>query len=1069
MKLRMVDLVGMVRPSRQRRTRPPKKNANRRVCGRLETLEGRLMLTGPGELELPELSHFASSEALEEVLLTEGLERWQHLFGRAASLCQRPWWVSNVRDSSPGLFAGDADQDFDFDQLDLVRVQIAAKYLTGEPAAWGEGDWNCAPGGSQGNPPLGDGVFNQLDIISALSAGFYLVGWYGGPSGGGAPSHSATNTQVEGVDEGDRVETDGNYLYTISGQQVVIADSWPVDELRVVSRVNVPGQPFALYLREDRLTVLSEGVGEFDLSAPLVAHPFRRMADMPLQDSRTGINVTVLDVTDRHDPSVVQQTALHGSYVDSRAIGDSIYLVTADRFGLPAPEIQCLSPEQAGGVAVRCKYETQQQYLARVEDRVLELGLPHFSAFGPEGELTRQGLYGEYTTIYEPTAENQENLLSVIVFNTRSEVPGPASFINVPTSDADIMYASTDSLYLLDPDWGADEWARDGQATSIVRFDLDATHGQVTLGAVGSVPGRALNSFSVDEYDGQLRIATTTGSWRNAVSTVYVLEQVGDELQAVGQTTDMARGEEIFAVRFMDDRGYVVTFPPQSTALFRDPLFTIDLSDPYEPRVLGELEIPGFSNYLHPVQDGYLIGLGRNADERTGRRRELQVSLFDVSDPSQPALAERFDMDVPIWAETEAIGDHHALAYFPDQQILTIPVTAPSRRQSFDRDDDGIMDLETTRPTTDLWVLRIDPAAHEDNDAETKAIELLGKIEHDADIRRSVRIEELLYSLSDTSVHVHELVNPEVSLASLHTGQAHLGIPVYHAEREDPATTPPPSPKPGEPLVVAVRVGSTAWDPDFVNRLDPDLSGATPIESQQVVPHAGIDQIKVTFSEDVLVGRRDLTLRGAGPNTYTVRDFLYVPDAATAVWTFTEPMDADTISLTLAEVVDLQGKPLDATANGRTDGTFAYEFRVLAGDLNQDGIVEYDDVGLARSHERLDAAGYDLLADMDGNGATDEFDVAAVQQRWGQVLPGIVPRVLGDTNGDQRFDQLDIVHVLQGGKFLTKEPAHPSEGDWNADGVFDQLDLVVALQRGHYRDGPDPAVKALDDWFGTLR
>ena len=373
------------------------------------------------------------------------------------------------------------------------------------------------------------------------------------------------------------------------------------------------------------------------------------------------------------------------------------------------------------------------------------------------------------------------------------------------------------------------------------------------MSAVGQVAGRVLNSFSIDEYwaaeQEYLRIATTQGWGRETDNRVFILQQSGEALTVVGQTESLAPGESIFSVRFTDTTGYVVTFRQV------DPLFTIDLTDPSAPQVKGDLHITGFSNYLQPIGHDYLLGLGREADPETGRAEELQISLFDVSDLSTPTLADRFSFDVPNWAWTEALSDHHAVSYFPEHQVLTIPVTNGGGWMAIDRDADGVVDVQTYRPRTDLWVFQM--SLPEAGDPEQKAgIELLGRIEDDSRLRRSVRIEDFVYAISDNSVSVHQILDPSVEIAALHFGQEDIGVPVFNADDENPIVrTAIESPELSPPVLVDVLIGSTRWDRDFVAYLDSaNSSGAAP-DALATIPFVEADQIKVRFSEDVIVGR----------------------------------------------------------------------------------------------------------------------------------------------------------------------------------------------------------------------
>jgi uncharacterized secreted protein with C-terminal beta-propeller domain len=258
---------------------------------------------------------------------------------------------------------------------------------------------------------------------------------------------------------------------------------------------------------------------------------------------------------------------------------------------------------------------------------------------------------------------------------------------------------------------------------------------RVPLEATGAVPGWVLNQFSMDEEDGFLRIATT--SWRgDLANNVFVLGQAGDQLHVVGSLTDLGLGERLYAARFLGDRGFLVTFRQV------DPLFTLDLSDPRNPQLVGELEVPGYSSYLHPVGEDYLIGLGRYADPATGRVQGVQLSLFDVSDLANPARLAAYQFASDTWGSfSEAEWDHHAFSYFPEHDTLTVPL--------------GLNWWETAS----LQVFGITPQ---------DGIQFRGQIEHDSAVRRSFQIGDYLYSVSDATIKVNAIADPAMQVAELH-------------------------------------------------------------------------------------------------------------------------------------------------------------------------------------------------------------------------------------------------------------------------------------------------------------
>lgn len=243
------------------------------------------------------------------------------------------------------------------------------------------------------------------------------------------------------------------------------------------------------------------------------------------------------------------------------------------------------------------------------------------------------------------------------------------------------VYCTTNNLYVTSGRFEETISSKDGAVaeifmiddsaiytTEILKFDISGE--KIEYEAIGKVNGTALNQFSVDEYNGYLRIATTTGNFQNATNNLYILN---DELSIVGEVEGLAKGETIKSVRFMGDTGYVVTFEQT------DPLFVIDLKDPENPEVLGELKIPGFSNYLHPVTENYLLGIGVNGDEN-GAGNGMKVSLFDVSDKKNPKEVSKFEI-LPqentdnLWGylECPAFYDHKAVCWDSKNLTMYIP------------------------------------------------------------------------------------------------------------------------------------------------------------------------------------------------------------------------------------------------------------------------------------------------------------------------------------------------------------------------------------------------------------
>lgn len=581
-----------------------------------------------------------------------------------------------------------------------------------------------------GAPPAGGGLVNVA---------------FGRPDAAAwreSDDHSDTNTQVGGVDEADLVETDGQILYVISGQDVVAFAAWPADQLRELARWRIEGSPQGLYLHEGKLTVVSS-TWRWEPTDP-IALPFVDRAAPGVAPwyglYRSQVHSTVLELAaaDGDDAAegemafrVVEETAVDGRLVDSRAVGSRVYLVVQNHMRLPEPR---LLPFEARGRQWQ-RYETKAEFQKRLEAMSLDELLPGLEADDQPGTP----LIDEALLVGERIFSS--DLLSTVTLDSADGVGGALDVTTI-FGTGGTVYASGRNLYVSAQSW----W---NEATEVYKFAM--TDEGTELAATGAVKGRLINQFAMDEQvqDGRevLRLATTTSWGSDQANHVFVLQEQGSSLEQVGSIEGLAPGEQIYSVRFMGDRGFVVTFRQV------DPLFALDLSDPANPTVAGELKVPGYSAYLHPVGADHLLGFGRDADE-AGRIRGLQLSLFDVSDLDSPQQVDVMRFGVDNWgSHSEAEWDHHAFSYFDSHGIVALPVNS----WWWSRIDAGF----GPDAVGGLAVIRVDTAGGED------ALTSLGTVEHDSEVRRSLRIGDYLYSVSQTWVKVNELENPEVQVAAV--------------------------------------------------------------------------------------------------------------------------------------------------------------------------------------------------------------------------------------------------------------------------------------------------------------
>lgn len=427
-------------------------------------------------------------------------------------------------------------------------------------------------------------------------------------------SYSTTNIQVSGVDEADIVKSDGRYIYVSSGDTIYIVKAYPPEGGKVVSKIKLEGtyKP-QIYIRGDKLVVIG--------SAQVVI--FAKIYPTPAPMSF----VKVYDVSDRSSPVLVRDLTVNGSISGSRMIGDYLYIVSNKR-----------------------------PYAYDFENKEMKVELPSYTCDGVSKEIPPEKIY------YIESQEGRYSFITVISVNVADE--------NVPPSDetflagaSSCMYVSRENMYLVAHQYRpvvitsnlkpVTEW-RD----EMLIYRLRLREGNIKIEGSGSVPGQVLNQYSMDEYNGYFRIATTKWTSSGSENGIYVMDMM---MQVVGSVEGIAPGERIYSARFMGDRCYLVTFRQV------DPFFVVDLSDPSNPKILGYLKIPGYSSYLHPFDENHIIGVGKEGNN-------VKLSLFDVSDVKVPKEVAKFTMDF-YYSDSEVLYDQKAFLFDAGKHLLSIPVS----------------------------------------------------------------------------------------------------------------------------------------------------------------------------------------------------------------------------------------------------------------------------------------------------------------------------------------------------------------------------------------------------------
>ncbi|MDP9093058.1 MAG: beta-propeller domain-containing protein [Actinomycetota bacterium] len=480
-----------------------------------------------------------------------------------------------------------------------------------------------------------------------------------------APAYSTTNVQESGVDEPDIVKTDGIRIVTVHGGvlRVVNAATRKVTGTLTLS-ADAAGTTDQLLLAGTRALVILQanypsypagGVGLAAPAGPAPAGPAPlsgpAAATAPIGMPQAPQSRYVL-VDLSAQPKILGSLSASGDYVDARMIGTTVRLVNRS-----APAVELPNVYNPGS--------TDSQRAAQVSAAVgrapLSDWLPTYTVTMAGTSATRSVPCG---SISHPATYSGTSLLTIYTFDL-SKALTDASPMTL-AADGTTVYGTQHALYIASTVAQAKVAL---ERTEIHRFDLPAGGRPVYLGSA-TVPGRLLNQYSMSDFSGHLRVATTSGAAFYAgsgqpsasSSTVYVLDD--ETLTVVGSVSGLGNGQQIYAVRFVGPLAYVVTFQ------LTDPLYVLDLTNPANPRTSGELELTGYSNYLQPVGDGRLVGVGQEANGQ-GRVAGMQVSLFDVSSPSVP---RRIGHVLRTDAPGENAFDPHSFLFWPATNMVIVPI-----------------------------------------------------------------------------------------------------------------------------------------------------------------------------------------------------------------------------------------------------------------------------------------------------------------------------------------------------------------------------------------------------------
>lgn len=532
-------------------------------------------------------------------------------------------------------------------------------------------------------------------------------------------AYSETNVQVLGVDESDIVKTDGRYIYEYRNGGVAIVKA-SEGKLSLVGDIKLDESYGSneLYLYKDKLIVIGS------------SHDVRIMEDNVKSRIWPGpansVKVRIFDITDKASPKLIRDVRIDGDYVASRVTGGSLYIVAnKNMYAILRGEQYDLRPsayDSAAGGEVKIPYD-QIRYFPDSPD---------------SNYLVTAGI----------DLDDMEKKASISAYLGSGQ--------NVYCSKENLYVAATRFSYYYEESAGEKEIYYPVYKVNTEAYRFALGDSRLEYKAKGSVPGTLLNQFSMDEYNGYFRLATTSGDlWRSDEGTsknnIYVLDS---SMNTTGKLEGLAPTERIYSARFMGDRAYMVTFRQV------DPFYVVDLAIPKSPKVLGYLKIPGFSDYLHPYDENHIIGFGKETEMTKDGviTKGMKIGMIDVSNVASPVEMHKVVIG-DSGTYSELLGNHKALLFSKEKSLMAFPVTVMSKEA------DGTVRFSYQGAyayTVDLkngFMLR-GRATHLTQEDYAKAGDYW--YESDKNIRRIIYIGDYAYTISNSQIKAHDIKDMSV-------------------------------------------------------------------------------------------------------------------------------------------------------------------------------------------------------------------------------------------------------------------------------------------------------------------
>ena len=513
--------------------------------------------------------------------------------------------------------------------------------------------------------PLRGEIEIEMDVASAepeSTSGSDSGSSFSNDGGSSEDSYTGTNVQEIGVDEPDIIKTDGNRILIVNNgvlSHIAIDGSQgtKTDQIEISA-----GWGHELFISGNRALLFTNGGGYNDVGT--MDSSLSEDEDMAEMSVMPGFyipmaHVIEIDLSDPYNLQIIGEMKIEGQYLSARLVGNTVRMAINS-----APnQLEWVYPSSPGSEDRATRFNKEL-----IDETTIEDWTPRFTL--TKGETTSTGSLLACEDLHRPESFSGFDVVSVLSFNIEDGLT-EGSGVGVLAS-GQTVYSSLNRFYVATTKWveaeiseeDFNEWS-ESYSTDIHAFSI-STEAPAQYAASGIVQGSLLNQFSMDEHNGYLRIITTTGSpWdeRNlSESQLVVLEEQESVLMKVGQVGGLGKGESLYSARLLDDIGFAVTFRQI------DPFYVLDLSDPTDPEIVGELKIPGFSTYLHPIDENYVVGIGQSATDE-GRVLGLKVSLFDVSDKTDPRETATWTMND---ANSPAEWDHRAFQIYGQTIILPV-------------------------------------------------------------------------------------------------------------------------------------------------------------------------------------------------------------------------------------------------------------------------------------------------------------------------------------------------------------------------------------------------------------